>query len=81
MKAVWVGRTTWLATQISLIVATFVKCLKHTLRRQITLHCWILYVSLTYANNMISLKLIRKSSSWPAWRAPKRSIKYDLIVS
>ena len=63
MKAVWVGWTTWSATELSLMVAAFVKILKQTLRRQIGLYCWILSASLTFGNKIISPKLRRKSSN------------------
>jgi hypothetical protein len=39
MKAIWEGLSTLLATPMSLLVATLVKILKHTLSKQMGLYC------------------------------------------
>ena len=53
IKAIWVGLTTWSATELTLIVAVLVKILKLTFRRHIGLYCWILSASLTFGNKII----------------------------
>jgi len=81
IKAVWVGRTTWSATELSLMVAAFVNILKLTLRRQIGLYCWIHTASLILGNKIISPKLSRNNSSWPAWKVPNSSKSSVLMTS
>ena len=69
------------ATELTWIVATFVKILKLTFSRHIGLYCWILLASCVFGNNIMTPKFKLKSGRLPLCRSWNICMRSPLMTS